>query len=155
MTIIGAAQRRNAGYLKLSQDMPLSYDAAATEEVGPLPKGIKYRAAIGASLYHRFTLGRLLIPGSSAWDLDRSSACDELPEDFLALTPASARRPPVPYINALIKGRWSFGTRSFLKAEGLAAHVGERRRESIAGLAYRKLFVLRLALMRSLRVHWR
>ena len=155
MTMIGAAQRRKAGYLKLSPDMPLSYDAAAADEVGPLPKGVRYRAAIGASLYHRPTLERLLIPGASAWDLDRSNVCDDLPEDFLALTVAGARKPPVPYVNALIKGRWSFGTRSFLKSEGLSAHLGHRRGESVRSLVYRKLFVWRLALLKMLRVHWR
>jgi hypothetical protein len=155
MSIIGAAQRRGAGYLKLSGDMPLSYDSGTSEEVGPLPKGVRYRAAIGASLYHRPTLERLLVPGASAWDLDRSNVCDDLPEDFLALTVASAKRPPVPYVNAVIKGRWSFGTMSFMKSEGLGAHIGKRRRESITSLAYRKMFVFRLALLRSLRVHWR
>jgi hypothetical protein len=155
MSIIGAAQRRKAGYLKLSSDMPLSYDAATTEEVGPLPKGVRYRAAIGASLYHRSTLLRLLTPGASAWDLDRSTVCDDLPEEFLALTVESAKRPPVPYVNSLIKGRWLFGATPFLRSEGLGAHIQHRRRESIRSLAYRKLFVWRLALLRSFRMHWR
>lgn len=155
MSIIASAQRRTAGYLKLSPDMPLSYDSESTEEVGPLPKGVRYRAAIGASLYHRPTLLRLLVPGASAWDLDRSNACDDMSDDFMALTVRSARKPPVRYVNALIKGRRSFGTRSFLKSEGLGPHLRDRRRESLLSLGYRKLFVLRLALLRWLRVHWR
>lgn len=155
MSIIAHAQRQEAGYLKLSQDMPLSYDAPEGDEVGPLPTGIRYRTAIGASLYHRPTLQRLLVPGASAWDLDRSYASDELPGPFLALTPASVRKPPVPYVNALIKGRWSFGAVPFLTSEGFGARLGARKRETFRGLLYRKLFVLRLAVMRSLRVHWR
>lgn len=154
VSIIGAMQRRGAGYLKLSADMPLSYEPSATE-VGPVPRGVRYRAAIGASLYRRSTLLQLLTPGASAWDLDRSTVCDDLPEDFLSLTVAAANKPPVPYVNALIKGRWSFGAVPFLKSEGLGAHLGGRRRESVQGLMYRKLFVLRLALLKALRVHWR
>jgi hypothetical protein len=155
ISIIRAGQRRGAGYVKLSCEMPLSYDSASTDELGPLPKGIRYRAAIGATLYHRSTLLRLLTPGASAWQLDKSNACDELPEEFLALTVESAKRPPAPYVNSLVKGRWSFSAVSFLRSEGLAAHLGNRRRESIAGRVYGKMFGLRLALLRSLRVHWR
>lgn len=154
MKMIEAAQRRGAGYLKLSADMPLSYDRNA-DEVGPVPKGVRYRAAIGASLYHRTTLERLLIPGASAWDLDRSTVCDDMPEEFFSLTVEGARKPPVPYVNALIKGRWLFGASSFLRREGFSALLAKRRRESIRGAAYRKLFVWRLGVLRSLRVHWR
>ena len=155
MSIISAAQRRDAGYLKLSRDMPLSYESGVPEEVAPLPKGVRYRAAIGVCMYHRPTLMRLLTPGASAWDLDKSNACDDLSEDFLALTAESAKKPPITYVNALIKGRWSFGTMSFLKSEGLDLHGGNRRRETITSLAYRKLFVWRLALFKTLRMHWR
>jgi len=155
MSMVNAAQRRGAGYLKISPDMPLSYESRAHDEVGSVPKGVRYRAAIGASLYHRSTLLKLLTPGASAWDLDRSDICDGLDEDFLALTVESAKRPPVPYVNALIKGRWSFGAMSFLRSEGLGARLSTRRRETIRSLLYRKMFVLRLALLRAFRLHWR
>jgi hypothetical protein len=97
MSMIRAAQRRGAGYLKLSPDMPLSYEPASPDEVGPVPKGVRYRAAIGASFYYRSTLLRLLTPGASAWDLDKSDVCNDLPEEFLAM---SARRSPPPWIFA-------------------------------------------------------
>lgn len=155
MSMIGTAQRRGAGYLKLSPDMPLSYEAADPGGVGPVPKGVRYRAAIGASFYHRPTLLRLLTPGASAWDLDRSDVCDELPEEFLALTVESAREPPIPHLNAVIKGRWTLGTRTFLETEGLGTNLERRRSESVSSVLYRKLFVLRLAVLRAFRVHWR
>lgn len=153
--IFGAAQRRGAGYLKVSPDMPLSYESAGSDEVGPVPRGVRYRAAIGASFYQRSTLLKLLKPGASAWDLDRSSICDELPEEFLALTKESAREPPIPHLNAVIKGRWTLGTRRFLKSQGLGENLNRRRAESIASVLYRKAFVLRLAVLKWLRVYWR
>ena len=155
MSIIGAGQRRRAGYVKLSAEMPLSYASASTDELGPLPKGIRYRAAIGGTLYARSTLLQLLIPGASAWQLDKSKACDDLPEEFLALTVESAKKPPIPYVNSLVKGRWSVDALSLLRSEGLSAHLGTRRRESIAGRVYGKMFGWRLAMLRALRVHWR
>jgi hypothetical protein len=155
MSIIGAAQRRGAGYLKLSPDMPLSYESASSDEVGPVPKGVRYRSAIGASFYRRQTLLRLLTPGASAWDLDRSEICDELPDEFLALTVPSAKNPPIPHLNAVIKGRWTIGMKTFLETEGLGEYVNRRRSESVGSVLYRKLFLWRLAVLRSLRVHWR
>jgi hypothetical protein len=155
MSIIGAAQRRGAGYLKVSPDMPLSYDAGSTDEVGPVPKGVRYRSAIGASFYDRATLLRLLTPGASAWDLDKSEISNDLPEEFLALTVDSAKKPPIPHLNAVIKGRWTRGTKTFLGSEGLDKYLDRRRSESVASMLYRKLFVLRLAVLRALRVHWR
>jgi hypothetical protein len=152
--MIGAAQRRGAGYLKLSPDMPLSYEASA-DEVGPVPKGVRYRSAIGASFYSRSTLLRLLTPGASAWDLDRSDVGDDLPEEFLALTVKAAREPPIPHMNAVIKGRWTLGTKAFLRTEGLGQHLDRRRSESVSSVLYRKLFVWRLAALRLFRVHWR
>jgi hypothetical protein len=154
-SMIATAQSRRAGYLKLSPDMPLSYEKSHSGEVGPLPKGIRYRSAIGASFYNRSTLLRLLTPGASAWDLDKSQISDELPEEFLALTADAARVPPIPHLNAVVKGRWTFGTKAFLRSEGVDARVDERRSESIGSMLYRKAFVARLALYRLLRTHWR
>lgn len=155
MSMIEATQRRSAGYLKLSPDMPLSYDTSTTDEVGPVPKGVKYRAAIGASFYRRSTLEQLLMRGASAWDLDRSTVCDELPEEFLSLKPRSASKPPVPYVNALIKGKWSVEALPFLRSEGFADVLLSRRRESGGSVLYRRLYALRLLVMRLFRVHWR
>jgi hypothetical protein len=154
-SIIASAQRRGAGYLKLSPDMPLSYDADDGEEIGPVPKGVRYRAAIGASFYSRATLLQLLTPGASAWDLDRSEVCNDLPEEFLSLTVASSKRPPIPHVNAVVKGRWTLGTKAFLKSEGLDKHLDRRRPESAASVLYRRLFLTRLAMLRMLRMHWR
>ena len=154
MSIIAQAQSRGAGYLKLSPDMPLSYDAPEGAEIGPVPKGVRYRAAIGASFYSRATLLKLLTPGASAWDLDRSGVCDALSEEFLSLTVASSKRPPIPHRNAVIKGRWTLGTKSFLRSEGLAEHLVGRRLESAASVAYRQVYLARLAVLRFFRMHW-
>lgn len=155
MSILGAAQRRDAGYLKVSPDMPLSFEAGGTEEIGPVPKGVRYRSAIGASFYKRSTLLKLLVPGASAWDLDKSKLCDALPDEFFALTTRGANPPPIPHVNALIKGRWTRGAMSFLKSEGLAESLVGRRAESISSMLYRRAFVFRLELMKRLRMHWR
>ena len=45
---------------------------------GELPKGIRYRSAIGATLYHKSTLKKLLTQGLHAWDIDKSNLSDSL-----------------------------------------------------------------------------
>lgn len=155
--IIAQAQALPVGYLKLSTDLPLSYDGAPGQEIGPLPKGIRYRSAIGLSLYNVETLKKLLIPGASAWDLDKSTLSNDLDEAFYALTSKAARRPPIPILNAVIKGRWQRPAISFLRNEGFAHLIKNRERLGLwgtGGSLYNSLFLLHNRIFRALGKHW-
>lgn len=152
--IIAQAQAIPVGYLKLSTDLPLSYDGVPGQEIGPLPKGIRYRSAIGLSLYKIETLKKLLIPGASAWDLDKSTLSNELDEPFYALTSKAARRPPIPIINTVIKGRWHRSAIPYLKKEGFAHLIKDRKRLGIGGSLYISLFLLHNCALRALKKHW-
>jgi len=153
--ILQYVKSKNAGYLKLAADMPMAYFPDHDEEVGQLPKGIKYRAAMGCAFYKKETLLKLLTPSSSAWDLDRSRICDSLEEPFYALTPASSKKPPIKYSHLLIKGRWLNKSVKFLRKEGLSSILSSRAILGPIDTVYLNLYLLRLYLYRVLKIYWR
>jgi hypothetical protein len=152
--IIAKAQSVPVGYLKLSPDLPLSYEDYQGGEIGPIPKGVRYRSAVGLSLYHVETLKKLLIPNASAWDLDVSTISNQLEEPFYALTKKGARRPPIVWVNGVIKGRWNWPTIAFLKKEGFSESLKRRGRLGILGYVYIRLFMLHNLLFRTFRKYW-
>ena len=150
--IISVFTKNESGYLKIAPDMPLSY---TDDEIGELPKGIKYRSAIGATLYHRSTLKKLLSPGFSAWDIDKSNSSDSLDDPFYAFSPESSKELPIKYINTLIRGKWSKTSIKFLKKEGFIDILKNRDVESFYSWFYAILFQFRLSLFKYLRIHWK
>lgn len=148
------AQSIPVGYLKLSPDLPLSYDGDSAQGIGPLPKGVRYRSAVGLSLYHVDTLKKLLVPGANAWELDTSTISNELDEPFYALTSKAARRPPIAWVNGVIKGRWNWPAVRFLKKEGFSQLLEGRSCLGLRGHLYIQAFLLHNFLFRTLRKHW-
>nr|WP_294810988.1 hypothetical protein [uncultured Sphingomonas sp.] len=152
--MIEEAQSVPVGYLKLSPDLPLSYDNSSGQGIGPLPKGVRYRSAIGLSLYNVETLRKLLTPDASAWDLDKSTISNELEEPFYALTGKAARRPPIVWVNGVIKGQWNWPAITLLKKEGFSQLLEGRSRLGIAGFLYIQAFLLHNFTFRVLKKHW-
>lgn len=150
--VIERARSIPVGYLKLSPQLPLSYET--TGEIGPIPKGVRYRSAIGVSLYDMKTLDKLLVPGASAWDLDTSNMSDTLDEPFYSLTSRAARRPLMKWVHGVIKGRWCFPAVGFLRREGFGHLIPGRERLDIRTDAYVGLFKIHNWLFRLLRKHW-
>jgi hypothetical protein len=153
--ILTHVKQSGAGYLKLAADMPMAYVPDQGEEVGPLPKGIKYRSAIGCTLYSKSTLLKLLTPKASAWDLDRSTIADSLPEPFYALTPSASLNPPIKYSHLLIKGRWLIDSLPFLRREGLEDLRRWREVQTIPEYIYAKMYLTRLYFYRIFRIYWK
>lgn len=154
-SLISEAQSMDAGYLKLGPDMPLSYDNKPGCQIGELPKGIRYRSAIGISLYRRDILDMLLVPGLSAWELDTSTASNHMNAPFCALTVKSAKNAPVKYINSVIKGQWYYPAVRFLTREGFGGLVKKRQRQPLHAYLYIKLFAARLAMFKLARKYWK
>lgn len=153
--IVERAQAVPVGYLKLSTDLPLSYDYSFDREIGPIPKGIRYRSAVGLSLYHVDTLKKLLVPGASAWDLDVSAKSNELDEPFFALTSRAAWRPVIDYVNGVNKGRWNWFAVPFLKKQGFGHIINGRNRLGPMGGLYIIGFRMHNWAYRLARKYWR
>lgn len=152
--IIEQAQSIPVGYLKIGPDLPLSYDDFGGKEIGPIPVGVRYRSAVGIAMYQIKTLKKLLIPGASAWELDTSRISDGLQEPFYALTSKAARRPPIVWVNGVIKGKWYWPSMRFLRKEGFAAALKNRKRQSLAAFLYIQIFLFHNFMLRTMKKHW-
>jgi hypothetical protein len=154
LSILREAVGAGAGYLKLTPDAPLSFADSSGERIGAIPRGVRYRSAIGAALYRKETLLKLLIPGASAWEMDKSGRSNDFPEPFMALTVREARRPLLPAINAVIKGKWYLPVVGFFRREGYASVLPGRQRQSVWSFLYIHAYLARIAMYRVLRRHW-
>jgi hypothetical protein len=154
LSILSEAVAAGASYLKLTSDTPLSFDDSNGERIGETPRGVKYRSAMGTCLYSKELLNKLLVPGMSAWEMDKSDKADDLAEKFMTLTVREARRPLLPAINAVIKGEWYWPAPAFLRKEGFASILPGRRRQPLWRYFWIQAYLFRLFLYRLARRHW-
>jgi hypothetical protein len=152
-SVIADAQSIPVGYLKITPDLPLCYDIRPNSQIGPVPKGVRYRSAIGMALYKVETLNKLLTPGASAWELDKSTISDDMEELFFALTSKAARRPLLSLVHGVIKGKWYWSAIPFLKREGFKHVLKGRDRLSTGSFLYVQVFQLYVGLLRLLKRH--
>lgn len=152
--IASEAEALNAGYVKLSTDLPIVYDSETDLLIGEIPKGVKYRSAIGLCLIQRKVLLDLAEPGFSAWDMDKSVASDSMPELFCAFTKSAAKNPPFKYIHALIKGKWLYTAVGELKKEGFGELVKSRERQPLTAYLYIVLYLFRSGLYKFFNKYW-
>lgn len=154
--LMGIAKKNKAGYLKLDIGTPWSFTNNKKDLVGPLPKGIRYRSGIGLALWNKNTLTKLLIPGESAWEIERngSKRSNSFKEPFYSLTPLVRKKPPIKVINSVIKGKWSPRVIRFLKKEGYSKLIPLRNHQSLGSYLYSKAYLFRLDIFRILRKYW-
>jgi hypothetical protein len=151
--LINEAISKKIDYLKLTVDYPLYY-GIKSENFGPIPRGVKYRSAMGMALYHKSTLNKILLPGQSAWQLDISNAADELDIEFYTLNSKYRFNRPVSIINSVIKGKWYKTAPAFLKKVGLKNFIPNREVQPLKDYLYIKLFILRVEIYFILKKHW-
>jgi hypothetical protein len=154
--IMTDAQFRGAGYLKLIASFPYAYPKNRNEEIGIIPKGIKYRVNIGVTLFKKEVLVSLLRPGESAWDIEYKGASrsENISEDFYCLNANIKSNPPISYINAVGRGRWMRNAIPFLKKEGLGDCIPNRKLISLRAYIYYRLYLIRLEVYRILGLYW-
>jgi hypothetical protein len=149
-------QSRGAGYLKPVASFPYAYSKNKTDEIGILPKGIKYRVNIGITLFRKDILVSLLRAGESAWDIEYKGASrsENTPEEFYALNANIKSNPPISYINAVGKGKWIRNSTPFLKREGFGDCIPNRKTQPLRLYIYYRLYLIRLEIYRILKLYW-
>ena len=151
--LINKAISLDISHLKLTTDYPLYY-GKKNILFGSIPRGVKYRSAIGMALYKKSTLDKILVPGMSAWELDKSSKPDELDLEFYSLNSKLRFNPPFHFINLVIKGKWIFTGPKFLKKEGMSSVIKGRNTQSIIDFLYIQLYLLRVEFLFLLKKNW-
>ena len=129
---------KNCDYLKVGNDMPISYETSGI--IGRIPFGVKYRSAIGTAIYKKDMLQKLLLPGKNAWELDTSDYSNDLGENFYALNISGYKKNIFPWVNVLIKGKWSSEGYNLLKESIFDDILNKRKRLSKLGNIYIKLY---------------
>ena len=153
-SLVSKLINNDISYLKLSYDYPWVYSSSLIDSIGPIPKGVKYRGAVGMAFYNKLLLKKMLVPGQSAWQMDKSDVSNEMEESFYALTTKGLKNPPFEYEHAVIKGKWCYHTPQFLKNEGLGHCISNRQRQSLKDHLYVKLFWYRLKMFQFFKMHW-
>jgi hypothetical protein len=154
--IIDLAIAKEVGYLKLSDVTPFHFSKNKSELIGELPRGVKYRSGIGLALWNKDVLKRLLIPGESAWEIERNGSLrsNSFIEPFCALSSRLRSNVPLKYKNTVIKGKWSLDAINFLRREGFEDCIPNRTVQSIWSYLYVKAYLFRLELYLLVRKYW-
>jgi hypothetical protein len=152
-SLVNEAITKKVDYLKLTVDYPLYY-GKQSERIGPIPRGVKYRSAMGMALYHKSTLEKILVPGQSAWQLDKSTTADALDIEFYALGSNYRFIRPFTIINSVIKGKWYMTAPRFLKKEGMSNYISNRSVQPLKDFLYIKLYLLRVEIYFIFKKYW-
>lgn len=142
-------------FVKLSNDMPISYSKRNGAFIGELPEGIKYRSGIGLTLARKRTLFELAQPGLNAWEMDRINPGTVTNARFSALTNYGRKNSPFGYIHAVVKGRWIYNAPRKLRNEGFEHILPGRERQSFLAFSYILLYQAYLSLYRIFNVYWK
>ena len=153
--ILRQAYELNASFVKLSNDLPIVYKSKTGYLIDELPKGIKYRSAIGLTLAKKSTLIELAEPGFSAWDMDKSTLSDNLEAKFCAYTKFGAKNPAFGYIHAVVKGEWLYSSVQKLRRQGFTSLINGRKRQSLIAYIYILLYQARLSIFSFFNIYWR
>ncbi len=155
LKIINLAISENVGSLKLTDDYPWVYSDNEVDIIAPIPKGVKYRGAIGMSLYKKDLLKAMIRPGESAWELDKSVRTNLMSDKFYAFTTYGLKKPIFVFQHAVVKSKWTYTTPKFLKKYGFEILVKSRKKESFFEYMYGNIYQLRLTLFKLFKLYWK
>lgn len=144
--IIDLAQLEKIGYVNLlSLPMELyrlfvKHDLG--EEIGEVPKGVPYRVALGVVLWNKQTLIKVLLPGESAWEIERRGSLRSwgFEDKFYSVSKRKLNEPPVFVVNAIEGGKWTKKAEKFFLQEGLQDHLRTRAIQTYRSHMYIKLY---------------
>ena len=154
--IISAVQMENGGYLKLTGDYPVSYEAGPMPDIGPIPKGVRYRVSFTLAFWKKSVLRQLLRKGETAWDIERNGTprSDEFVEPFFAISADQREDPPLHRFHGVVRGKWVRDAPAFLHKEGLDACIPSRDLLPWKSELYNKAYAWRLSSYMAARRHW-
>lgn len=110
---------------------PLFSRPTKHDNIHEMPKGAPYRTSLGVTLWRRDFLERFLVPGESAWDIERKgfARADESSSTFWCVH-TEHEKPPISIVNMVEKRSWTRRGANLLEREALAHHLPGRPMES-------------------------
>lgn len=109
---------------------PLFSKSTDFVNIREMPQGAPYRTSLGVTMWRREFLERFLIPGESAWDIERKG--------YIRADASSSRfwcihtdgNPPINIVNMVEKRAWTRRGMALLQHEALTPHIEGRAMES-------------------------
>ena len=123
--IFNLVQANNIGSCLLIPTYPVVYSKDKTELIWPIPKFVKYRAAIGCSIYKE-TFNKLILEGKNIWEHDVNNEPNNWDDKFYALS-TNLKIPLFPHQHGVIKGKWCLQFEKFLRKEGFSELIPLRK----------------------------
>lgn len=114
--------------LRISPLFSLPTDSPNIHE---MPKGAPYRTSLGVTLWRRDFLEHFLVPGESAWDIERKgfARADDSTSTFWCVHTRD-ENPPISIVNMVEKRSWTRRGVRLLEQEALTHHLSGRSVES-------------------------
>lgn len=144
-------------YLKLLYTYPIGYDADSSARIAPVLGNVKYRIGMGTSLWDKNILKRHLVPGMSAWEMEKGGEFGRNISDhhIYCLNYYFAGDTPFNYIHGVAKGRWIRQAVPWLVQEGFSAELKNRDVCSLGFSFYAFLFSMIMSFFIRVRFKWR
>jgi hypothetical protein len=126
--LIEQAQTKDAGYFRLLASNPPTLEEA-TDAIGELPKGSRYRVSMTVALWKKSTLLKVLKAGENAWDIEKRGGVErsnEIDDKFYALPMRARKNAPLKDLHLIAKGKIIRSAIPALREEGTLHHLEQR-----------------------------
>ena len=142
--LIEIAQAKDAGYFKLIPCNPPAF-VEKSEDIGELPKGIRYRISMTVALWKKETLLKILQPGESSWDIEKRGGinrANQIDDKFYALPIEVFSSPPLQDVHLISKRKYIWRAINLLKRENISNCLEKRSKASLWKNLYFELYHL-------------
>ena len=147
----------NGAYLKLLYTYPVGYDKDASRRTASLPEDVRYRLGMGTSLWNKKILEKSLVPGMSAWILEKEGEFGrDIPAgDVYSINYHFSGGVPFQYVHGVVKGAWIRDAVRWLKMQGYADKLPNRPVMSMSSTLYSRMFGILMAIFRKINFKWK
>jgi hypothetical protein len=144
-------------YLKLLYTYPVGYDKDVSKRTASMTSNLRYRLGMGTSLWNKKVLNENLVPGMSAWDMEKDGKFGrDIPSgDVYAINYHFSGKDPFPYVHGVIKGAWIRKAIPWLLDEGYQDLLPNRQKMSWSRTLYTWMFGVLMAIFRKIEYKWR
>jgi hypothetical protein len=147
----------NAAYLKLLNTFPVGYDKDTSKRTASVASNVRYRLGMGTSLWRKKILKENLVPGMSAWDMEKGGKFgQDIPAcDVYSLNYHFSGKQPLQYVHGVMKGAWIRKAIPWLIKEGYQEHLPNREKLSWSRTLYTWMFGNLMAIFKKINYKWR
>ncbi|AIT10007.1 hypothetical protein LO80_08510 [Candidatus Francisella endociliophora] len=136
--LIMRAMENDWDYLRLHPSP--TPDIILDDDIGQILPNRMYRASTVFSIIKKDTFRNLLIDTESAWEFERNASMRSNCYDKFYVS----RKKLIPYLNAVVKGKWVTPALNYLKKDGFSVVEESRKKMSTYELIIESIMRLRL-----------